>query len=312
MATVQNPLGRSSTRRRGFTLVELLVVIAIIGILVALLLPAVQAAREAARRMQCGNHLKQIGLALHNYHDTYKALPPAWADWDGLWASPLHSAHANAAVLPFLEQSNVDDLYDYNVRWDHANNADLASLMPATYQCPSAPGAGEPEPNSGFQTSDYTYIRSDTGWVTDPGPNQSMFEQNEFRRFRDVIDGLSNTVMQYESAGRTALYVHGQQTTPPAWWTGEYRAWAGHFDSSWMYPFQVAIDPAGGPPSVTWFVGSEIINVANWGSPYSFHPGGVQISLADGSVRFLTETIDIDTLSGLTSINGGEVVGEFE
>ncbi|KAA5538936.1 DUF1559 domain-containing protein [Roseiconus nitratireducens] len=299
-------------RRAAFTLVELLVVIAIIGILVGLLLPAVQSAREAARRMQCSNNLKQVGLALHNYHDTFRSLPPAWADWDGLWATPLHTAHANAAILPFLEGSSVEDRYDYDVRWDHANNAPLANLMPVTYQCPSTPGAGEIEPNSQFQTSDYTYIRSDTGWVTDPTPNHSMFEQNEFRKFRDVLDGLSNTIMQYESAGRTTLYVHGRQTTAPAWWSGEYRAWAGHFDSSWMYPFQVTVDPASGPPSVTYFVGSDVINVANWGSPYSFHPGGVHVSLADGSVRFLTEFVDLDTLSAHTSIDGHEVAGELQ
>jgi len=287
------------------------VVIAIIGILVGLLLPAVQAAREAARRTQCSNRVKQIALALHNYHDTHRSLPPAWADWDGLWADPLHTAHANAAILPFLEGTSVEDRYDYEVRWDHPNNEALATIMPVTYQCPSAPGAGDTEPNSGFQTSDYTYIRSDTGWVTDPEPNRSMFEQNEFRKFRDILDGLSNTIMQYESAGRTQLYVNGRQTTPPAWWAGEYRAWAGHFDSSWMYPFQVTIDPAGGPPAVTYFAGSDVINVANWGSPYSFHPGGIHVSLADGSVRFITESIDIDTLSGYTSIDGHEVPGEM-
>ena len=298
-------------RRRGFTLIELLVVIAIIAILIALLLPAVQQAREAARRTQCKNNMKQIGLALHNYHDTHNRLPPAWADWDGLWATPVQSAHANVAILSYLEAGTVENLYDYNVRWDHPNNQDLALRMPVTYQCPSTPGAGTPEPNSGFQTSDYTYIRSDTGWVTDAGPNRSMFEQNQFRKFRDVIDGLTNTIMQYESAGRSQLYVHGTTTTSPSWWTAEYRAWTGHFDSSWMYPFEVSIDPGGGEPLTTWFVGSDIINVANWGSPYSFHEGGIHVSLADGSVRFISENIDINTLSGLTSIDGNEVVGEF-
>lgn len=298
-------------RRLGFTLIELLVVIAIIAILIALLLPAVQQAREAARRTQCKNNLKQIGLALHNYHDTHNRLPPAWADWDGLWANPIRSAHANVAILPFLEQNNLADLYDDNVRWDHPNNSQLATMMPIAYQCPSTPGAGDPEPNSGFQTSDYTYIRSDTGWVTDAGPDHSMFEQNQFRKFRDVTDGLTNTIMQYESAGRARFYLHGKEETAPAWWTAEYRAWTGHFDSSWMYPFQAVADPNGGEPVVTWFVGSDIINVANFGSPYSFHVGGIQVSLADGSVRFINENIAIETLSSLTSIDGNEVTGEF-
>lgn len=302
---------RCGTRRTGFTLIELLVVIAIIAVLIALLLPAVQQAREAARRTQCKNNLKQIGLALHNYHDTHNRLPTAWADWDGWWAPPVRAAHANVAILPFMEQTNLAQQYDYNVRWDHPNNSQMATRMPSAYQCPSTPGAGAPEPDSGFQTSDYTYIRSDTGWVTDAGPDRAMFEQNQFRKFRDVTDGLTNTIMQYESAGRSSMYVHGRETTPPSWWSSYYRAWTGHFDSSWMYPFQATIDPAGGEPTVVWFVGSDIINVANFGSPYSFHTGGIQVSLADGSVRFLSENIDIGTLSSLTSIDGGEVVGEF-
>ena len=147
--------------RSGFTLIELLVVIAIIAVLIALLLPAVQQAREAARRSQCKNNLKQMGLALHNYHDTHNSLPPAWVDWDGTYVPPVRAAHANVAILPFLEGGNVEELYDYNERWDHANNQDLATVMPKIYQCPSTPGAGDVEPNSGFQTSDYNYIRSD-------------------------------------------------------------------------------------------------------------------------------------------------------
>ncbi|MCG6156806.1 DUF1559 domain-containing protein [Rubinisphaera margarita] len=298
--------------RRAFTLIELLVVIAIIAILVALLLPAVQQAREAARRSSCKNNLKQIGLAIHNYHDTHNRLAPAWADWDGLWSDANQTAHINVSILPFLEAGNTEELFDYNVRWDHANNADMATLMPAAYQCPSTPGSGDPEPTSGFQTSDYTYLRSDTGWLTDSAPGNSMFDQNQFRRFRDVTDGLTNTMMLYESAGRASLYVGNQTTTAPAGWTGEYRSWAGHFNSGWLYNFQVTIDSGGGPPTVDYYVGNQVINVSNlYGASFSFHTGGVQFCLADGSVRFLSENIDLNTLSALTSINGSEVVGEF-
>jgi len=302
----------SHSPRSAFTLVELLVVIAIIGVLVGLLLPAVQAAREAARRMQCSNNMKQVALALHNYESTHRSLPPAWVDWDGLYADPLHVAHANVAVLPFLEGGNAESQYDYHVRWDHADNADMATNMPVTYQCPSNPEAGATEPDSGFQTCDYAHIRSDTGWITDPTPNRSMFEQNEIRKFRDVTDGLSHTILQYESAGRAALYVQGRTAVSPSWWTQEYKAWAGHFNSGWLYPYQVELDPNTGNPNVTWFVGTDIINVSNlYGAPYAFHTGGMQISLADGSVRFMTENIDMDILSALTSIDGHEVVGEF-
>ena len=298
--------------RTGFTLVELLVVIAIIGILVGLLLPAVQAAREAARRMQCSNNLKQIGLAHHNYHDTYRRLPPAWVDWQGLWATPLHAAHANVAILPFMEQANLANLYDPHVSWDHPNNALMADKMPATYVCPSTPGGGEIEPECGFQTSDYNYIRSDTGWITDPAPAKAMFEQNEFRRFGDVTDGLSNTILAYESAGRSKSWVLGKQTAAPAWFNGMYRAWTGNLNAQWLYTAAFTLDPQGGEPTVNWFVGSEIINTHNWGAAYAFHNGGMQVALADGSVFFLSQTTDIDILSGLSSINGGEVVGSYQ
>ncbi|MBW3595796.1 MAG: DUF1559 domain-containing protein [Planctomycetes bacterium] len=299
------------SRRRGFTLVELLVVIAIIGILVALLLPAVQAAREAARRMSCSNNLKQTGLGLHNYHDTYKSLPPGWADWYAVYATPpLHSAHANVAVLPFMEGGNMEEEYDHDVAWNHANNQDLATLMPEVFACPSAPGAGDPGPN-GFQTSDYAYVRSASDWFTHLGSEHAMFEINHFRKFSHVIDGLSNTIMQYESAGRTESWVYGVRTAPPAWWDASHRAWTANFNASWFYPAEFTLDPNGGVPTVNWFVGSRIINTHNWTAPYSFHPGGIQISLGDGSVRFLSETVSIEVINGITSINGGEAVGEI-
>jgi len=221
-------------QRRAFTLVELLVVIAIIGVLVAMLLPAVQAAREAARRTQCINNLKQIALGLHNHHDTHRSLPTAWADWEGLWSEPLLATHANVAILPFLEDKSVADLYDRRVPWNHANNKRVASLMPAVYQCPSNPDARVTEP-SGFQATDYSYIRSATNWEE----HQAMFEQNKFRKFREVTDGLSKTIMQYESAGRTAWWVRGVRIAAenaPEWWDGSFRAWTGCFNSSGFIP----------------------------------------------------------------------------
>lgn len=297
--------------RPGFTLIELLVVIAIIGILVALLLPAVQAAREAARRASCSNNLKQIGLALHNHHDTYKRLPPGWADWYGVYAAPLQATHANVAVLPFIEGGNVEKQYDHAQAWDHPNNQDVWTLMPEFYACPSAPGAREIANPGGYQTSDYAYTRSASDWFAHQGSEHAMFEINKFRKFAEVTDGLSNTVMQYESAGRTQSWVHGRPTVAPSWWDGQHRAWTACFNASWFYPAQLTLDPNGGEPTVNWFVGSEIINTHNWTAPYAFHPGGIQISLGDASVRFLSESVSVDVINGLTSINGGEVVGDY-
>ena len=294
-----------------FTLVELLVVIAIIGVLIALLLPAVQAARESARRMSCSNNLKQVALGLHNYHDTQKSLPPGWVDWYGVYAPPVRAAHANVAVLAYVEGTNLQQQYDYAEAWDHANNQDLWTLMPEFYACPAAPGAGTIADPGGYQTSDYSYARSASDWFTHLGSEYAMFEQNHFRKFSEVTDGLSKTIMQYESAGRTQSWVHGRQTAAPSWWDGQHRAWTACFNSSWFYPAQFVLDPAGGEPTVTWFVGSEMINTHNWTSPYSFHPGGIQISLGDGSVRFLSENVSVEAINGLTSINGGEAIGDY-
>ena len=300
-----------SRRRGGFTLVELLVVIAIIGMLVGLLLPAVQQAREAARRMQCSNNLKQMGLALHNYHDVYKRLAPGWVDWEGVYTAPkeYRSAHVNVAMLPFLEGGAAENEYDYDVPWNHEDNQDMAEIMPSTYQCPSTPGAGDLGPE-GFQTSDYTYARSASDWFTHEGAEHAMFEQNQFRKFRDVLDGLSNTMMQYESGGRTQSWVHGRITAAPDWWNGTYRGWTGNFNSGWFYTAKFPLDLGDGVPTPTYFVGSEIINTHNWNAPYSFHPGGIHISLADGSVRFLTEHANVDIIYALTSIDGHEALEE--
>lgn len=140
------------SQRRGFTLVELLVVIAIIGILVALLLPAVQFAREAARRMSCQNNLKQIGLALQLYHDAYKQYPPGALGPTGS-ASAAEKLHTWCALtLPFVEQSSLQNTYDFHVRFDHANNAAAVAQVLPVFLCPTM---GTPQLQNGFAPSHY-------------------------------------------------------------------------------------------------------------------------------------------------------------
>ena len=182
-----------SRRRSAFTLVELLVVIAIIGILVSLLLPAVQFAREAGRRTQCSNNLKQIGIACHTYHDSLKALPP------GITRSQSISTHAH--LLPYMEQQPVYQLIYFNSRWDDPLNAPAAAQKIPTFLCPSDPQSSTPPlwagtnyrasqgsgilfglPSTTVGNSNYNF----------PAPN-GVFYNSSGTTFGEITDGLSNT-----------------------------------------------------------------------------------------------------------------------
>lgn len=303
-----------SRRARGFTLIELLVVIAIIGVLVALLLPAVQQAREAARRTQCKNHLKQIGLAMHNYHDVYRRFMAGNTSGMAGWM---------VALLPYVDQAPLYSTYDHNYAWNHANNPNFKTNRPSFYACPSNPVA-EDLLTDGSQTADYSILRA----ASDSAAAKSLFQSrygttwpdaNYSHRMSDVTDGLSNTCMSYESAGRAHFYCKGMknptvtgsgmtagQTTPAR------VGWASHGNAGWSASMTADVDRS--TNQVTFFLwsGMENINTINsYASPYSFHTGGVQIVMADGSVRFMSENVSQSIIFAITSINGGEVLGEF-
>jgi prepilin-type N-terminal cleavage/methylation domain-containing protein len=193
---------RGRLRAAGFTLVELLVVIAIIGVLVALLLPAVQAAREAARRASCSNNLRQLGIALHNYHDTLGSLPVARNPW------PLvHSALAR--LLPYTEQENLQRLVDFTVPLSHANNQAATQVPVKLFVCPSDVGSGR-VPGSIHAGTNYV-VSNGSGTVAFGliASGDGLFTQSALG-FRDAIDGLSNTAAISES-----ILGHGQTSTGP-------------------------------------------------------------------------------------------------
>ncbi len=324
------------TSRRGFTLIELLVVIAIIAVLIALLLPAVQQAREAARRTQCKNNLKQIGLAMHNYHDTYNYFPMGWM-FDQRPSIP--NAHGwGVMVLPFLEQGNLTNIYNYNHVFA-APEGLLAGLYPTSqnrtvvttklpvFICPSSPNGGEiytdsisyPPLSWKASASDYSAVSGITGALHDPYvmPVTGRFPETsgmlrdmtvapagsggKIRRMADVTDGTSNTLLIAEVAGRPTIYRKGKPVAGFATGSG----WGDVLNGeNWF---------RGSLYDGTGTEGPCVINCTNdrGRGAYSFHTGGIQILLTDGSVRFVSENIPTPTFCKLIVPNDGFVLEEF-
>jgi prepilin-type N-terminal cleavage/methylation domain-containing protein/prepilin-type processing-associated H-X9-DG protein len=314
----------------GFTLLELLVVIAIIGVLIALLLPAVQAAREAARQIQCANNLKQIGLALHGYHDVRGSFPPgnlnytagrcpgmaeptaSYATWYGNWA---------IAVLPYIEQTALYDRYDLQYASQSPENRAVRETTVAAYVCPSdytvgalaVPGSG-PANAAGAKYAPGSY-RAVSGRSNDGlnyldsemmfdypresrGPIHATFVAVAWgfavERFRDIKDGTSNTLLIGESA------------TPP---NSGYRTF-------WAYPYAYYSMSAATAQSRTLWGDYDRCVAAGRGGPDddpckrgwgSFHPHGSNFVFCDGAVHFLEATINMSLFADLATIDGGEI-----
>ncbi|MFI4875928.1 MAG: DUF1559 domain-containing protein [Blastopirellula sp. JB062] len=307
----------------GFTLVELLVVIAIIGALIALLLPAVQQAREAARRMQCSNNLKQVGLSFHNYADVNKGFPqaritgPATLPDGSSVPNTVHSGWPTA-ILPYIEQGNVNDLYDHNQPFFATDNREAINTFIPIFVCPSTPNSERKVP-LGYGPTDMQIIADATGAPGDyyvrlqtirnsQGHKASAgFDSNKANKLANFTDGLSNTVLVGEIAARPQLYHKrkaqaGQFTAQQGW-----ACWAGP-QALRLYTYspdgtQEQVDTAG---SETFY--SCVINCANEQGIYSFHPGGANVGLCDGSVRFLPETTDVDMVMAMHTRDGQEVI----
>jgi prepilin-type N-terminal cleavage/methylation domain-containing protein len=338
---------RSYRERVAFTLVELLVVIAIIGVMVGLLLPAVQAAREAARRMQCSNNMKQLALGLHNYESAYNRFPYAVGRSGSISSGSaiagltrVRNQKGWLAVLPFIEQQALYDQANFNLPFGshvHSSAASVSStIVPLpgsagnmndvvvstvleTFLCPSDPG-----PTSLASTGDANYSispgtttrqgaytnydfsvrgtsNSTETWGREAAATRRMFGMDDWSRLRDLIDGTSNTAMIVETTRRAIDGI------PQTW---GYSKWVGNgVDLANPRGINNLIccgwdATPNARPRVRGQMGS-------WSAAGSLHPGGAHVALADASVRFISESIEIATLQRLAFIADGQPLGEL-
>jgi prepilin-type N-terminal cleavage/methylation domain-containing protein len=316
----------ASVRRCGFTLVELLVVIAIIGILVALLLPAIQAAREAARRSQCGNNLKQVALGLQNYHDTHKVFPPGVVDSNPAYNSAvdlpnnMNSLAWSALLLPFIEQAPLYDelkaqTQDFALHWQSPTTAAAAGQGIPTYSCPSDTMGLINTKRSNFGKNNYLGNSGNNAAVDYRG----IFWANSRVEMKDVLDGTTSTVLVIERTGtRDNRRLNcGEPSVAPGLVNCDWNA--GLWIGARTIGGAVAWHPGINTTDVDSYGGSGLtylINGSNrdWGPSWgngSDHPGGLQLALVDGSIKFVSESIDLLTYRYLRDRQDGNAIGNY-
>ena len=323
-------------RRRGFTLIELLVVIAIIAILIALLLPAVQQAREAARRAQCKNNMKQIGLALHNYHNVFGQLPPGvlnpcvadteCCSWANAWADNCGVLGRNTMchlyLLPYLDQSAIYNELNFDLPMGGTNNSGVSPTITASnnnarvlirqdipaFSCPSD-GTFGPSGSGGTGTrgrkASYAPVYHTNYGIRDLGgswgagaymTSRSAFGINGSAKFRDIKDGTSNTMFWCEN--RKENY----SSTYSSWW------------GTWSYPNALCprrgINRPHGASQCAANPASTYCYPYAWGVG-SMHEGGMHMLMGDGATRFISENTSTSVIIALVSIRGSEVMDPF-
>ncbi len=329
--------------KRGFTLIELLVVIAIIAVLIALLLPAVQQARESARRTQCKNQLKQLGLALHNYHDVFGTFPPGATGHFRGSSNAVNSTWGGASVhtmlLPYIDQTPIYSALDQDRVWDENNgntNRTVSRKRIQAFLCPSdiILPVNEGLNNFVFSTG------PNLGWVTYGTLSVGLFGVNGARRMGDVTDGTSNTIAASEiirSDNDNAKYTNGPDfirnisvaglsTTFPTQaslatyatsclaGTADHRSTAGNYWASpMMYAtmFNTVLPPNTPNPACHSCAGCGEGDATGVWPSRSRHTGGAHHLMTDGAVKFVGDNIDFNTYQKAGSAGSGDTIGEL-
>ncbi|MEQ1905446.1 MAG: DUF1559 domain-containing protein [Pirellulaceae bacterium] len=310
--------------RRAFTLIELLVVIAIIGILVGMLLPAVQQVREAARRTECLNNMRQVGIAIQGFEGTFKVFPASGWTMAGPGNPAGKYVSWRPLILPYLDQVALRDIYDVKLDWWEGSNLVAAAVPVPVFQCPSAPIrsgvlsaiAKPPRPAITFAnpiaSTDFEAIQGVQPASINPhlpapiytaNNRFSVMHRNSRNRHANILDGSSNTIMVVECAGRPDVYRKRSLRSDLA--NDQGIGWA---DSEGPFSLDGTNHDGsiegGGPSS-----GCNIVmNRRNDNEPYSFHPGGSNCLFADGHITFVEESVAIDVFAKLVTRSGGEIV----
>lgn len=317
------------SKKKAFTLIELLVVIAIIAVLIALLLPAVQQAREAARRSQCKNNLKQLGLALHNYHDALLVFPPGGTTCNPCSKYNGKSGHNwQASILPYIDQAAIyNKLNWFMTGWpnygtggsaDSVHDTIIQTVIPA-FLCPSSPlatyqGYGG-TPNSGTYpwlageaATNYVGIAGATPSTSPKQSRAGTFFINSKINTAKITDGTSNTMVVGEYSGLAKGQPKLSNDTAGGTGYCNTSPWAGFYDDGVTYSQNAGYKSVYFPPNTKWLGNGADYNTQSLKSP---HTGGVHILMGDGAVKFLSDSISFATLQYLADIADGNVVGEF-